>query len=125
MTNTVLTLEQHLVDQRRQAGVPDAEIATLLACVAEAATRLSWEIRRAALVGHVGFTGERNVTGDAQKKLEPLAFVVEQAGGAASTGGQRVLDVRAESIHQRVPFAIGSREDVALYERFAKAGAPA
>ena len=48
----------------------------------------------------------------------PLAFVVEQAGGRASTGSQRILDVSAKSIHQRVPFVIGSAEDVSLYERF-------
>lgn len=52
----------------------------------------------------------------------PLAFVTEQAGGAASTGSQRILDVRAETIHQRVPFVIGSAEDVALYESFVKQG---
>ena len=52
----------------------------------------------------------------------PLAFVVEQAGGKASTGARRILDLRAESIHQRVPLVIGSAEDVALYERFAREG---
>ena len=52
----------------------------------------------------------------------PLAFVVEQAGGRASTGTQRVLDIQAESIHQRVPFVIGSAEDVALYESFLSKG---
>jgi fructose-1,6-bisphosphatase I len=54
----------------------------------------------------------------------PLAFVVEEAGGAATTGRQRVREVRAETIHQRVPFAIGSREDVALYERFVQGAGP-
>jgi len=48
----------------------------------------------------------------------PLAFVVEQAGGRASTGTIGILDVRAESIHQRVPLAIGSADDVAEYEKF-------
>jgi len=48
----------------------------------------------------------------------PLAFVVEQAGGCASTGEQRILDLQPESIHQQVPFAIGSAADVALYEQF-------
>jgi fructose-1,6-bisphosphatase I len=48
----------------------------------------------------------------------PLAFVVEQAGGAASTGRSRVLDVRIESIHQRVPLAIGSRYDVLRFEEY-------
>ena len=48
----------------------------------------------------------------------PLAFVIEQAGGRASTGTQRILDVKASSIHQRVPFVIGSARDVELYETF-------
>lgn len=48
----------------------------------------------------------------------PLAFVVEQAGGRAGTGRQRILEVRPESLHQRAPLVIGSRDDVALYERF-------
>lgn len=48
----------------------------------------------------------------------PLAFIAEAAGGAASTGRGRVLDVMPTSLHQRVPFFIGSREDVALAERF-------
>ena len=52
----------------------------------------------------------------------PLAFVVEQAGGAASTGTRPIRDVRAETIHQRVPLVIGSADDVALYERFVREG---
>ena len=48
----------------------------------------------------------------------PLACVAEQAGGAASTGRERLLDVVPDSIHQRTPIAIGSVENVALYERF-------
>ncbi len=48
----------------------------------------------------------------------PLAFVIEQAGGAASTGAAAVLDVPLDSIHQRVPFAAGSREEVRRYEHF-------
>jgi len=48
----------------------------------------------------------------------PLAFVVEQAGGRASTGKQRVLDIQTESIHQRTPFVVGSSDDVTLCEQF-------
>jgi fructose-1,6-bisphosphatase I len=48
----------------------------------------------------------------------PLAMVVEQAGGSASTGAQRILDIQPTSLHQKVPLIIGSREDVALYEKF-------
>jgi len=52
----------------------------------------------------------------------PLGLVLEQAGGAASTGRERILDLKAENIHQRVPIAIGSRADVALYDRFTRDG---
>ncbi|MBI4477358.1 MAG: class 1 fructose-bisphosphatase [Acidobacteria bacterium] len=48
----------------------------------------------------------------------PLAFVVEQAGGSASAGMSSVLDTPFESIHQRLPFAAGSRDEVAMFDRF-------
>ena len=51
-------------------------------------------------------------------ECHPLAFVVEQAGGRASTGTQNVLDVVPDSLHARIPLAIGSRTEVDLYERF-------
>jgi fructose-1,6-bisphosphatase I len=53
-------------------------------------------------------------------EASPLAMVVEQAGGAASTGVQRILDLQPSSLHQKVPLIIGSREDVRLYERYYK-----
>jgi fructose-1,6-bisphosphatase I len=46
----------------------------------------------------------------------PLAMIAEQAGGSASTGAMRVVDVRPESIHQRTPFAVGSRCEVQKYD---------
>ena len=52
----------------------------------------------------------------------PLASVAEQAGGAATTGRGRLLDVVPEGIHQRMPIAVGSVENVALYERFVAEG---
>ncbi len=48
----------------------------------------------------------------------PLAYVVEQAGGYASTGDGPVLDYNPEQIHQRVPLFIGSVEDVKQAEEF-------
>jgi fructose-1,6-bisphosphatase I len=48
----------------------------------------------------------------------PIAFVAEQAGGAASTGKARVLDLEPRSLHERCPFVVGSREDVARYDEF-------
>lgn len=51
----------------------------------------------------------------------PLAFLMEQAGGRASTGTQEILDVVPGKLHQRTPLVIGSTEDVALVESFTKA----
>jgi fructose-1,6-bisphosphatase I len=47
----------------------------------------------------------------------PLAFIAEQAGGAASDGTRPILDIVPTGLHQRTPLVIGSREDVALVER--------
>jgi len=41
-----------------------------------------------------------------------MAYILEQAGGMATTGTMPVLDVVPESIHQRVPIFLGSRDDV-------------
>ncbi|MFI5371536.1 MAG: class 1 fructose-bisphosphatase [Candidatus Eisenbacteria bacterium] len=48
----------------------------------------------------------------------PLAFVAEQAGGAASDGSRRVLDLAPTSLHQRTPLFIGSPENVRECETF-------
>lgn len=50
----------------------------------------------------------------------PLALLIEHAGGLASDGQQRILDIEASEIHQRTPIAIGSAEDVAAYESYLK-----
>ena len=46
----------------------------------------------------------------------PMAYVAECAGGAASTGRERILDMTPEAIHQRVPLCIGNQREVARYE---------
>jgi fructose-1,6-bisphosphatase I len=48
----------------------------------------------------------------------PLAFLIEQAGGRATTGIRDILDVVPKKIHQRTPLIIGSKEDVAKVESF-------
>jgi fructose-1,6-bisphosphatase I len=45
-------------------------------------------------------------------EASPLSFVVEQAGGFASDGARRILDIVPQTLHERVPLFIGSREDV-------------
>lgn len=51
-------------------------------------------------------------------EVAPMAFLAEQAGGRASTGTERVLDLSAKEYHQRAAILIGSAEDVALAESF-------
>jgi fructose-1,6-bisphosphatase I/sedoheptulose-1,7-bisphosphatase len=51
-------------------------------------------------------------------KANPVAYIVEQAGGCASTGRERVLDVRPDELHQRVGFIFGSREEVERIDRY-------
>ena len=48
----------------------------------------------------------------------PLAFIAEQAGGAASEGTRRIMDVAPNSLHQRSPLFLGSPEDVRECEAF-------
>ena len=42
----------------------------------------------------------------------PMAFICEQAGGGATDGKQRILEIEPTELHQRVPLVVGSREDV-------------
>lgn len=51
-------------------------------------------------------------------EANPLAFVVERAGGKATTGTSRILEVEPKKLHQRVPLIIGSRRDVETAEAF-------
>ena len=45
-------------------------------------------------------------------EANPMAFLVEQAGGAATTGKQRILELKPEKLHQRVPVILGSKQEV-------------
>ena len=53
----------------------------------------------------------------------PVAFLMDQAGGAATTGQMRILDVEPTSIHQRIPLIFGSAEEVAVAESYQGNGA--
>lgn len=45
-------------------------------------------------------------------EANPMSFIVEQAGGASSTGRERILDVQPSKLHQRVPVILGSKNEV-------------
>lgn len=51
-------------------------------------------------------------------ECNPLAWLVEQAGGKASDGFTRILDIQPESLHQRTPLFIGSTEMVKMTEDY-------
>jgi fructose-1,6-bisphosphatase I len=51
-------------------------------------------------------------------EANPIAWLIEQAGGAASTGIERILEVVPSAVHQRVPLLFGSRDEVARLDRY-------
>jgi fructose-1,6-bisphosphatase I len=63
---------------------------------------------------------ESNANGKLRLLYEanPVAFLAEQAGGIAIDGTRRVLDIQPDSIHQRTPLVVGSRVELADFERF-------
>jgi fructose-1,6-bisphosphatase len=63
---------------------------------------------------HPGMSGRLRLLYEAN----PVALLIEQAGGAASTGRERVLDVQPTELHQRVPLVFGSRHEVERIQRY-------
>ena len=83
------------------------------------------DFHRNLLAGGVFYyPAETTGSGKPQGKLRllyeaaPLAFIAEQAGGYASDGARRILDIQPTSLHQRVPLFIGSRDLVKKAEEF-------
>ncbi len=66
----------------------------------------------------------KNTTGKLRLLYEanPFAFLFEAAGGAATTGSERILDIVPTELHMRVPLVLGSKQDVADFERFLAEG---
>jgi fructose-1,6-bisphosphatase len=51
-------------------------------------------------------------------EANPIGLLIEQAGGLASTGRQRILELSPEALHQRLPVILGSHNEVARIERY-------
>ena len=51
-------------------------------------------------------------------EANPMGWIVEQAGGAASTGKERILDIQPEQLHQRVSVILGSKNEVERVSRY-------
>lgn len=82
-------------------------IASLVAEVYRILTRggifmYPYDLRDTSKPGHLRLLYEAN----------PMAFIVEQAGGACSTGRERILDLKPNALHQRVPLVLGAKNEV-------------
>jgi fructose-1,6-bisphosphatase I len=51
-------------------------------------------------------------------EANPMAYLFEQAGGAATDGVNRILDIKPAEIHQRTPLVLGSSDDVMTFRQF-------
>jgi fructose-1,6-bisphosphatase I / sedoheptulose-1,7-bisphosphatase len=51
-------------------------------------------------------------------EANPMALLIEQAGGAASTGRGRILEIEPDELHQRVPVILGSKDEVERIARY-------
>lgn len=74
------------------------------------------DVHRTLLYGGVfGYPGDsKNPNGKLRLLYEsaPMSFIMEQAGGLATTGTQRVMEIEPEVVHQRIPVIMGSKNDV-------------
>jgi fructose-1,6-bisphosphatase I len=63
---------------------------------------------------------EKNSSGKLRllSEASPVSFIAEAAGGRATTGTERILDIVPRELHQRVPLIVGSPREVAWAERF-------
>ncbi|KAF8819460.1 fructose-bisphospatase II [Cardiosporidium cionae] len=57
-------------------------------------------------------------------EANPMAFIAEKAGGAASNGFERILDIIPTQLHQRTSFIVGTRELVEIFDNFMKITPP-
>ena len=97
-------------DQRWSAGAV-ADVHRVLMSGGIYINPLHGRLREAGLAGKLRLLYEVN----------PLSFLVEQAGGLASTGEDRTLEIQPDSIHQRCPAILGSRNEVNdLLSRYAR-----
>jgi fructose-1,6-bisphosphatase I len=84
------------------------------------------DAHRNLLVGGIYMYPENAQSGKGKLRLiyecAPLAMIFEQAGGTASTGRERILDIVPSELHQRSPIVIGTKKDVEFYEKLVQEG---
>jgi fructose-1,6-bisphosphatase I len=82
------------------------------------------DIHRNLLYGGIFMypSDSRNPNGKLRLMYEcnPMSFIIEAAGGRASNGKKRILEIEPKNLHERTPIFIGSEEDVKMVESFMK-----
>lgn len=82
------------------------------------------DIHRNMLYGGIFIYPADNLNPDGKLRLmyecNPMAFIIEQAGGRAIDGSKRILEIQPTNLHQRVPIYIGSKEAVDKVEEYLK-----
>ena len=94
-------------------------------CVRESIVR---SVMRVSKKSSVCIAAVRRVVGERVAACMPLgpiqhgagAFIVEQAGGAATDGQQRIMDIAPHKLHQRVPVFLGSKDEVEVVTGYHK-----
>ena len=52
-------------------------------------------------------------------EANPIAMIAEQAGGFATNGESRIMEIQPEAIHQRTPLVVGSKKEMEYFESLA------
>eukprot|EP00730_Choanoeca_flexa_P001376 TRINITY_DN10607_c0_g1_i6.p1 TRINITY_DN10607_c0_g1~~TRINITY_DN10607_c0_g1_i6.p1 ORF type:complete len:217 (+),score=11.97 TRINITY_DN10607_c0_g1_i6:142-792(+) len=98
---------------------------TDIACISLRLPRLALSLIYWALKGGIFFypADKKNTKGKLRMLYEcfPMAYLVEAAGGAASDGRKRILDLTPTDLHERSPIFLGTTEEVRKVEEFYKA----
>lgn len=80
------------------------------------------DVHRTLLYGGIFMypADSKNTNGKLRLMYEanPMAYLMEQAGGRATNGLQRILDIQPKYLHERTPLFVGSEEDVIVAEEF-------
>ncbi len=82
------------------------------------------DFHRNLLYGGVFMYPANAKTGKAKLRLlyecSPLAMIAENAGGMATTGRERILNIQPTELHQRVPLVIGNQQEIKQYEKMVR-----
>jgi len=115
-------INTQLATEKKEAGAK----LTLVSDQARYVGSMVADIHRTLLYGGIFiYPGDkRNPKGKLRLMYEcnPMAYIMEEAGGRATDGKKRILEIQPTGLHERTPIFIGSMEDVLLVEKFLREG---